>query len=289
MSEMDRLRAIMDRLRGPDGCPWDREQTIETLATYLVEETYEVLEAIASGSVEALREELGDLLFQVVFQARLGQEQGGFDIESIMKEIGDKIVRRHPHVFGDGRLQTSTQVLAQWEQIKMEERRARRDGSLFSGVPARLPALLKALRISSKASRVGFDWPDLDGLLAKVEEEIAEMRQALRSGERAGVKEELGDLLFTLANVARHAGIDPEESLQSANRKFMERFRYVERRLREDGLAPGQEQRRRMDVLWEEAKRLERSRAKRTSPARTSPSAGTSGSGSRRARRGPAA
>lgn len=289
MSEMDRLRAIMDRLRGPGGCPWDREQTTETLATYLVEETYEVLEAIATGSPESLREELGDLLFQVVFQARLGQERGRFDIESIMKGIGDKIVRRHPHVFGDGHLQTATQVLAQWEQIKMEERRTRRDRSLFSGVPASLPALLKALRISSKASRVGFDWPDLGGLLAKVEEEIAELRQALRSGRRARIKEELGDLLFTLANVARHAGIDPEESLQAASRKFVERFRHVERRLREEGLVPGKEQRRRMEDLWKEAKRREKRGARRISPARTSPSAGTSGSGSRRARRGPGA
>jgi MazG family protein len=286
MSEMDRLRAIMDRLRSPDGCPWDREQTLETLATFLLEETYEVLEAIASGDPEALREELGDLLFQIVFQARLAQERGQFDIETVMRGIGDKIVRRHPHVFGDGRLQTADQVLAQWEQIKMRERRARPDGSLFAGVPPVLPALLKALRISSKASRVGFDWPDLDGLMAKVDEEIGELRRALRSGRRQRVREELGDLLFTLANVARRAGLDPEEALQSANRKFVERFRHLERRLGQEGLSPGEDQRDRMDALWKEAKRLTRRRARRTSPARTAPSGGTSGSAPRPARRG---
>jgi MazG family protein len=283
VSEMDRLKEIMARLRGPDGCPWDREQTPASLATYLVEECYEVLDAIASGTDDALQEELGDLLFQIVFQARVAEERGAFDIEAVMRAIGDKIVRRHPHVFGDARLRTSDQVLAQWEQIKGEERRRRGDASLFSGVPRSLPALLKALRISSKAARVGFDWPDLRGLLAKVDEELGELRAALRSRRDGRVAEELGDLLFTLANVARRAGIDPEEALQAANRKFVERFRHVERGLEKAGLRAAPEHRDRMEALWREAKR----RVRRTSPGRRSPSGGTSGTAARGARRAP--
>ncbi len=283
MSEMDRLTQIMDRLRGPDGCPWDREQTYETLATFLLEETYEVIDAMRAGVPAAHREELGDLLFQIVFQCRIASERGEFDIESVMQEIGDKIVRRHPHVFGDARLGTADQVLRQWEQIKVEERRGKPDGSMFGSIPPALPALLKALRISSKAERVGFGWPDLKGLLEKCDEETDEMRRALRSRKREAIQEEIGDLLFTIVNVARHAGIDPELALQDANRKFVDRFRYVEERLRKEGLETAPGNRGRMKALWVEAKRA----PKRTSPGRTSPSAGTSGSAPRRARREP--
>lgn len=275
MSEMTRLREIMDRLRGPDGCPWDREQTLQTLRTYVIEEAYEVLEAIRGGSPEALREELGDLLFQIVFQARIAQERGEFDIESLMRGIGDKIVRRHPHVFGDGRLDTADQVLRQWEEIKVEERRGREDGSIFAGVPRSLPALLKALRVSAKAARVGFDWEDPESLWSKVEEETGELRRALRGGAPGEVAEELGDLLFTLANVARRQHLDPEQVLQEANRKFVERFRFLEERLAAEGLRPCAENRARMEALWREAK----SAIRRTSPDRTSPSGGISDSG----------
>src|SRR3989442_1529685 len=207
---MKRLTQIMDRLRGPDGCPWDREQTYETLATFLLEETYEVVDAMRSGVPSDQREELGDLLFQIVFQCRIASERGEFDIEAVMRDIGDKIVRRHPHVFGDTRLGNADEVLRQWEQIKVEERRGKPDGSMFGSVPPALPALLKALRISSKAARVGFDWPDLKTLLEKLEEESEELRGALRAKKRAAIQEELGDLLCTIANVARRAGIDPE-------------------------------------------------------------------------------
>jgi nucleoside triphosphate diphosphatase len=278
MSEMERLKQIIDRLRGPDGCPWDREQSLDTLRTFLLEETHEVLDAMADGSSQAHKEELGDLLFQILFQARLAQEAGRFDIEDVMRGIGDKIVRRHPHVFGGAPLSTSGQVLVQWEQIKVEERRGRRDDSMFASVPPTLPALLKALRISSKAARVGFEWPHLDALLEKVDEELRELRQALAGGRPAAIEEELGDLLFTLANVARHLEIDPEAALQSANRKFIERFRHVERGLRRRGLRPAPEHRDRMEALWNEAK----NRLRKTSPGRTSPSGGTSGSAPRR-------
>ena len=281
MSEMDRLRLIMARLRSPGGCPWDREQTFDTLATFLLEECYETLEAITAGDPVALEEELGDLLFQIVFQSRVAEERGDFDLESVMCGIADKIVRRHPHVFAEGRLETADQVLRQWEEIKGEERRRKGQGSMFDSVPKTLPALLKALRVSAKAARVGFDWPDDDALWAKVREELDELDAARRAGDRRAVAEELGDLLFTLANVARRAQLDPERVLQEANRKFLERFAWVERRLGEDGLAPSEENRDRMERLWEEAKRVLR----RTSPGRTSPSGGTSGNAPRRAPR----
>jgi MazG family protein len=281
VSEMDRLKQIMARLRGPDGCPWDREQTLGSLATFLLEETHEVLDAMGSGTAAAHREELGDLLFQIVFQARVAEEEGSFDLDDVMRDIGDKIVRRHPHVFGDASLETSEQVLKQWEQIKVEERRAKGDGSMFSGVPEELPALLKAMRISSKAARVGFDWPDLKSLLEKLEEEKRELLHALRGGAKAAVQEEVGDLLFTVVNVARQAGIDPELALQECNRKFLRRFAYVEEGLKRRGLAPAPEHRELMDDLWNQAKQ----KVRRTSPGRRSPSAGISGSASRRARK----
>ena len=280
MSQMDRLRRIMATLRGPGGCPWDREQTLESLGTFVIEEAYEVLEAIAHGTPGALKEELGDLLFQIVFQARVAEERGDFDLEGVMQAIGDKIVRRHPHVFASGQLETSDQVLAQWERIKQEERRGAPDASVLSGVPEVLPALLKALRISTKAARVGFDWDRTEDLLAKVEEEMTELREAMRAGGRAAIAEELGDLLFTIANVARTSGVDPEQALQEANRKFVERFRHVERRLKDEGRALAPENRSRMEALWREAKR----RARKISPGRSAPCVETSGTSSRRGR-----
>lgn len=255
MSEMLRLRKIMERLRGPEGCPWDREQTLQTLRTYLIEEAYEVLEAIDSGSSEALREELGDLLLQIVFQARVMEEQGAFDLESIIKGTADKITRRHPHVFGDDRLDTADQVLQQWEQIKAVERSATGKRSMFSGVPSTLPALLKAMRISAKAARVGFDWSSRESLWAKVDEEIGEVKEAMEHGDKDAVAAEIGDLLFTIANVARREQIDPEQALQDANRKFLDRFAYLEAGLEAEGLAPSVEHRDRMEALWDEAKR----------------------------------
>jgi MazG family protein len=277
MSEAERLRGIMERLRGPSGCPWDREQTYGTLRTFLIEEAYEVIDAIDRGGPADLREELGDLLFQIVFLSRIAEEQGAFDLEAVMRGIGDKIVRRHPHVFGADRLETSAQVLRQWEEIKSDERRRRGEDSMFASVPAGLPALLKALRISAKAARVGFDWPDGASLWNKVEEEVRELEEARQSGDRGQVAEEIGDLLFTLANVARQEDLDPEQILQEANRKFLDRFRYVEEGLRREGLVPAPEHRARMEALWEEAK----TRLRKTSPGRTAPSDGTSGSAPR--------
>jgi MazG family protein len=285
MSEMDRLRGIMARLRGPDGCPWDREQTYASLRTYLVEEAYEVLDAIDAGAAAAHREELGDLLFQIVFQCRVAEERGDFDLDAVMRGVGDKIVARHPHVFGRDRLDTADQVLRQWEQIKADERRGRADTSMFASVPPALPALLKALRVSSKAARVGFDWADGTSLWEKVREECAELEEAIGLGDPRAIGEELGDLLFTLVKVARRHDLDPEQALQEANRKFIARFRVIEAGLAAEGKTPAVEHRARMESLWEEAKRGE---VRKISPDRTSPSGGTSGSGSRPDRAAPA-
>jgi MazG family protein len=283
MSEAIRLREILARLRGPDGCPWDREQTLATLRTFLVEEAYEVIDAIDRDDLPGLQEELGDLLLQIVFQSRIAEEQGAFDFEEVMRAGADKLVRRHPHVFGEERLETSTEVLRQWEEIKSDERRRRGGGSMFASVPPGLPALLKALRLSAKAARVGFEWPDGASLMSKVDEELAELKEAQAQGRSDAVAEELGDLLFTLANVARQADLDPEQVLQEANRKFLDRFRDVEEGLRREGLEPSPEHRDRMEALWEEAKRRSRtgSSLRRTSPGRSAPSGGISGSAPR--------
>ena len=258
MSRFVELVQLMQRLRGPDGCPWDREQSLDSLRTFLVEETYEVLDALDGGRAEEHQEELGDLLLQILFQAELRRERGEFDIEAVIAGIHDKLVRRHPHVFGDRKAASAAEVLDQWEQLKAREKEGTDRPSLLDHVPAQLPALLRALRLSEKTARVGFDWAADDDLRAKLLEEIAELDAAIAGGRRDAVAEEVGDLLFVMANWARRLGIDPEEALRRANRKFERRFRSVEqavvssqRRLADVGLAE-------MDRLWDEAKRRER-------------------------------
>lgn len=248
----------MHRLRGPGGCPWDREQTLDSLRTFLVEETYEVLDALDGGSAEAHREELGDLLLQILFQAELRSERGEFDIEAVIAGIHDKLVRRHPHVFADARAASAAEVLDQWEQLKAREKEGTDRPSLLDHVPAQLPALLRALRLTEKAARVGFDWEAAADLRAKLLEEVAEVDEAIAGGQAAEVREELGDLLFVMANWARRLGVDPEDALRRANRKFERRFRAVEeavvasrRRVADVGLAE-------LDRLWDEAKARER-------------------------------
>ncbi len=251
-----RLVEITRRLRAPDGCPWDREQTFESLKTHLLEEAYEVLEAIDSGDRANLREELGDLLFQILFLSQIASEEGSFDIEAVCAGIADKLVRRHPHVFGEGRLQTSGEVLRQWEELKDAERR-QEEGSpgALSGVPVHLPALLKAHRLTAKASQFGLDWKGAAEVLEKLDEELEEFLAAHRQkGATDALEEELGDLLFTLANLGRHLSIDPEAALQRANRKFIGRFEHVERRLREQGKEWGALSAEELDRLWREAK-----------------------------------
>jgi tetrapyrrole methylase family protein/MazG family protein len=221
------LLSVMTRLRGKDGCPWDREQTRESLRPFLVEETHEVLDALESGDRDRLREELGDLLFQVIFHAELAREQGDFSMEDVLEALVEKMVRRHPHVFADRPVGSAAEALAQWEAIKRAERSEARQSAL-DGIPRSLPGLLRAQRVQHRASRVGFDWPDAAGAIEKVSEEVAEVVAALGSGSPGEVRAEIGDLLFAVVNVARLAGADPEAALQGAVDRFQRRFQHME-------------------------------------------------------------
>ena len=253
---VERLLGIMARLRGPDGCPWDREQTLATLRPYVLEETYEVLEAIEDGDPRAHREELGDLLLQIVFQARLAEEQAQFDFADVADAISDKLVSRHPHVFGDADVKDAEAVLVQWAALKKKEKEARGGGkSEPEGVPREMPALARAERLTEKASRVGFDWPDAAGARAKVDEELAELDEAVRGGDARRMEDELGDVLFAVANVARKLGIPPEEALRRAVGRFVSRFEFVEQGLDRAGVSHGQATLEQMEALWQEAKR----------------------------------
>jgi len=252
------LVAIMARLRGPDGCPWDREQTLETLRGYLLEETYELLEALDSGDPAHIREELGDVLLEVVFIAQVCSEQGHFGIDEVAGGIAAKLRRRHPHVFGERRADSSGEALKRWEEIKNAEKPPSPHRSLLDGVPRNMPALLRAHRLSTKASLAGFDWDALEGLYEKLIEELGEFREAAATGDREGMDEELGDLLFIAANIGRFAGIDPEMALHAANRKFMSRFAHIEAELQRRGKTPAEADMAELEELWERAKAAER-------------------------------
>jgi MazG family protein len=255
----ERLLAIMARLRGSDGCPWDREQTRASLKPFLIEEAYEVLEAIDTGDDRALAEELGDLLFQVVFHAQIGTETEAFTMQEILERLCGKMTSRHPHVFGESRLDTAQAVLAQWEAIKQREA-ARLGGrrSLVDGVPRALPALIRAQRMQSKAARVKFDWPDAESAWKKVEEEVEEVEEALASGDLGHFREELGDLLFSLVNVARLTSIDAEAALQGAVEKFRRRFMDMEAALAAEGKAVTAVSQDELERSWEAMKARER-------------------------------
>lgn len=243
------LVEVLRRLRAPDGCPWDREQTLQTLRTYVIEEAYEVVQAIEDGDLDALREELGDLLMQVVFQAGLTEDQGHFDVGDVCRAAAKKLVARHPHVFGEHKAKDAAEVLSRWEGYKRAEGKG-----VLDGVPRALPALLMALRVSEKASRVGFDWPDLSGVLAKLDEEVRELKQALDSGEADAIEEEVGDVLFAVANVARLKGLDPEAALRRMLERFRARFSYIEAALSREGRDVSGTPLKTLDALWEEAK-----------------------------------
>lgn len=253
----DELVQLMMRLRGPDGCPWDRKQTLPDLKAYVIEESYEVLDAIDQNDRAALVEELGDLLLQAVFIAEITRAEGSYDIYDSITAIHDKLVRRHPHVFGDVEANDAEQVLVNWEKLKQDERKAE-NKSVLSGVPQAMPALLKASRLTEKAARVGFDWRRTEDVFEKVEEEIAELREAIDAGDTAHIHEEIGDLLFTIANIARKVNVNPEEALQSTNRKFMRRFESMESKVREQDRNLDQLELEEMDSLWNEAKAAER-------------------------------
>ncbi len=255
-STVTRLVGVMRRLLAPDGCPWDREQSFETLRKYVLEEACEVIDAIESGDRSALKEELGDLLLQVIFQAELARREGAFAIDDVVSGIVEKLVTRHPHVFGDLDAKTADEVLRNWERIKAQEKK---DRGLLSGVPKSLPALVRAQRIGEKVERVGFDWADARGSREKVSEEISELDRAIERGDDAAIEEEMGDVLFALVNLSRHVRVDAEGALRRTIDKFTRRFSHVEARVKEKHGGwggPGAEKLP-LDVLdryWEEAK-----------------------------------
>ena len=265
---MNEILGIMVALRTPGtGCPWDLAQNFRTIAPYTIEEAYEVAEAIEAGDLPALRGELGDLLFQVVYHARMAEEQGAFTFDDVVAAITDKMVRRHPHIFGTEAERAAGAAPGFWERAKAEERgRTQRDvdahtRSVLDGVPAALPGLTRAVKLQNKAARVGFDWPSLSPVMEKLQEELKELEEAVAGTEpdgRDNIEEEFGDLLFVVANVARHLHLDPEAALRKANQKFIRRFHAIERKLAEQGRTPLQSDLSEMDRLWDEAKREEK-------------------------------
>ncbi len=262
--DINRLLEIMAALRTPlTGCPWDLEQDFASIAPYTIEEAYEVADAISKGDLTELRDELGDLLLQVVFHARMAEEQGAFDFGAVVEAITAKMIRRHPHVFAEARNLSATDVKDLWAEIKAKEKAAKRgaaDGAetrLLAEVPRGLPALTRAIKLQSKASSVGFDWNDARQVLAKICEETGEIEAALDAGDAAGVHAEIGDLLFAVANLARHFGSDPESALRKTNAKFERRFGFIETELERQGKPLGSVSLAEMDALWDAAKRQE--------------------------------
>ena len=290
-----RAVSIMARLRAPGGCPWDREQTFDTIKPYTLEETYEVLEAIDNRDWDELKGELGDLLLQVLFYSQMAQEQASFSIDDVLDRLSDKLVDRHPHVFGDIKAETSSDVLRNWEALKAEEKKKRLEAgggksaqkdeqpeSLLAGVSSAMPALLEAHKLSSRAAHAGFDWPDIEGLFEKLKEETEELQEELAlfpppgpqpqgrgmagsgraqisDGLRHRLEDEVGDLLFVLVNIARYLSLDPESSLRKTNRKFKRRFQWMEQQLKSAGRTPEQATMEELESLWQRSKQQERS------------------------------
>jgi len=253
VEQFQRLIEIMARLRSPDGCPWDKAQDHKSLKPYLIEEAYEVIDAIDIENPEKLAEELGDLLLHIVFHAQLGEEADKFNIEDICRKISDKLIERHPHVFKDKVELTESEVIDRWEIIKQNNNKGY---SILDGVPRTLPALLKAYRIQEKVGRLGFDWKDAKEVVDKIKEEIAEFEAAFASNDKKEMHRELGDLLFSLVNLSRHLGLRAEEALDGTNKKFIARFQYIEKKLAESGKAPADSTLEEMDKLWEESKKV---------------------------------
>jgi MazG family protein len=291
----ERAVAIMERLRAPGGCPWDREQTFDSIKPYTLEEAYEVVEAIDNRDWDELTGELGDLLLQVLFYAEMAKEQGTFSIDDVLDRLSGKLVDRHPHVFGDVKADTSTEVKRNWEALKVEERKKRQgrdksgavagsesgDGSILAGISSKMPSLLEASKISSRAAQVGFDWPNVEGLFEKLHEEADELkeeldeypppgprpqgrgvagsgREVIAEGLQTRLEEEVGDLFFVVVNIARYLSVDPESALRKTNRKFRRRFQWMEARLREAGKSPEQAGMEELETLWQQAKREEK-------------------------------
>ncbi len=253
------LLEVMRRLRDPQsGCPWDKEQTFSSIAPYTIEESYEVADAIARNDMRDLKEELGDLLFQVVFHARMAEEMGLFDFNDVAAGMAEKLVRRHPHVFGDVSHRTAEEQTVAWEVQKAEERKAKDKAGVLDDVAVGLPALTRAAKLTGRAARVGFDWPNITDVLDKLDEETAELKAEIVAGDRQKAQAELGDLLFVLANLARWLEVEPEDALRGTNAKFVRRFRSIEAALKARGKTPDQSDLAEMDALWNAAKSAER-------------------------------
>jgi len=248
MKEFYKLVEIMKKLRAPNGCPWDREQTIESLKPYLLEETYETLEAMDIGG-EELKGELGDLLLNIIFQAQIKEEEGEFTIDDVAKKVSEKLIRRHPHIFSNVTVSGSEEVKKNWDEIKKQEKEHKNRSSVLDGIPKVYPPLAKAYKLQNKAAKVGFDWEDESGAFEKLEEELQELQEAYEKNDRENIKEELGDIVFTLVNIARKLDIDVVDAVMQTNNKFEKRFRYVEKNcnLKESTLEE-------MENLWDEAK-----------------------------------
>jgi len=249
-----KLVELMAALRGPEGCPWDRKQTPGSLKPFLVEECYEVIDALDEGDPDKIKEELGDLLFQIIFHARITEEAGQFSMQDVITAIHEKMTRRHPHVFGDEKLSTDKEVLANWEEIKKKEKGREDRRSILEGVPKELPSLLRAHRLQERAARVGFDWNHLNEALPKLDEEIAEFKESLREEDAGKIEEELGDLFFTLVNISRFLGVNPDEALRKTISKFIHRFRYIEEHAENSGRSLNDMSLDEMERLWQEAK-----------------------------------
>jgi tetrapyrrole methylase family protein/MazG family protein len=246
------LVSIMERLRGPKGCPWDREQTTESLIPFVIEEAYEVAAAIDSRDPKSIKEELGDLLFQIIFLCQLAKERREFDISDVIESSCTKMVRRHPHVFGEKKAETSKEVLSQWAAIKEEEKK--KEEGYLSELPEAFPALMRAHRVTEKAAKIGFDWENVDQVLEKLNEELNEFRQALSARDAKSIEEELGDLIFALVNISRFVEVNPEEALRKTIGRFINRFHYIEKRLEEEGKELSGTPLEEMERLWNEAK-----------------------------------
>lgn len=257
---IEKLLEVMAKLRGENGCPWDLEQNFRTIAPYTVEEAYEVADAIERDDMAALREELGDLLFQVVFHARMAEERGAFAFEDVAETIAGKMIDRHPHVFGGAAFRSADEQTAAWEKQKAAERAAKGKGGLLADVPVALPGMTRAVKLQKRAATVGFDWTDVADVLKKLDEEVAELSAAAQSKDADAIEDEFGDLLFVMANVARHLKVDPEAAIRRANEKFVRRFAHIEKRLAEQEREASGATLDEMEALWTEAKALERAK-----------------------------
>lgn len=261
----EELVEIMKKLRAPEGCPWDRKQTLETLKGYVIEESYELIDAIDSRDVKNICEECGDLLLQIVFIAQIAAENDWFEVQEIIESLCDKLKRRHPHVFGDLKVRDSEEVRRNWDMIKLLERESKKEEpSRLTGIPRSMPALLRAYAIQERAAKVGFDWEkgNLDPIWAKIDEEIRELRKALDEGDAGEVKEEIGDLLFAVVNLSRHIGVNPEEALQGANEKFSARFRFIEESVEGKGRSFNEYSLDELETLWQSAKKAQRTKGR---------------------------